>query len=219
MQKKIFLIFIILSVLLFSNCFEQVITISDNYRGIITYKVRYNPDFDNLIKYLYEKHGIELNTSIIFDKNKSEDIIRKNNKLKILEYINKVINKEKYSELSIIFEDINNIPLDFPNSYFTNKSYEENKIIFYNTTIALSRLYNNKDIRALYRALKDDEKKIADSYLKILKLKFIYKTDKTILQNNLGNISQDRKEVIYESTIYNELNNKIDTEIIISFRK
>jgi hypothetical protein len=219
-MKKIIKIFFLIIVICFvSSCYEQVIRISDNFNGVITYNITYSDEFKNLAAYLIEKHGIDLNTLIFFDKKKIDELLSKSKDLKLLDYKLKSSENTEEAEVSIAFNNISVLPVSLPSNYFTTRSFEENKTVFYSTSISLNKLYDNKDIRALYRNIKGDEKKIIDAYLKIIKLKFIYKSEKYALNTNIGTISPDKKEVQYSTTMYEELNNKADTEIIISLRK
>ena len=71
--------------------------------------------------------------------------------------------------------------------------------------------------------LSEEEKKTVDNYSEIIKLKFIFNTPKPIMtiNNNTpsGNLSNDRKQIVFDTTLYEILNSKSDLEINFSYLK
>ncbi len=218
-MKKNSIVLIIL-IIFICSCYEQTIIVNQGAQsGIITYRVQYYDEFINLISYISESHDIDINTSILFDKKKLKEFIAVNSVTNLLQHTIKKIGNSKHSEVILSFDEIEKLPKQLPNFYFPTSIYEENRIIYCDTSLTLRNIASPNDIRLIYKTLKENEKLIIDSYAYIIKLKFIYNTPKPIIFANKGKISKGKESLIYETSLYEILNSKEDMEISISYRK
>jgi len=213
-------VYILISIVLSLSCYEQTIVINrGQLSGSITYNVEYHNDFKNLVSYLDENQTFDANTSILFDKTKLQRSVASASGSRI---IRQVIRNRQISEqanTTITFRDIKNLPEDLPTFYFPTKVYEENRTMYFNTSLSLSKFADPKDIRLIYKQLNDDEKDIIDRYASILKMKFVFIAPSPIIFANRGKIQTDKRTLIYETTVKELLETRKEFDINITFRK
>lgn len=211
-----FLILIVLSL----SCYEQTIVINrGQLSGSITYNVEYHTDFENIISYLDETKTLDANTSILFDKNRLQKVVSGISGSRIIRQVIRNRSASRISNTTITFKDLKNLTNDLPIYYFTSKIYEENRTMFFNTSLSLSKFAEPKDIRLVYKQLNDEEKNIIDKYASILKLKFVFITPSPIIFANRGKVQSDKRTLIYETTVKELLETRKEFDINITFRK
>ncbi len=198
-----------------AGCFEQEIIINDDLTGQIIYRVTYYNEFDNFVSYLNQKKGLDLNTGILFDRNSLADSVNNVPGLNIVRQTIQDKEDYKYTEVILGFRDISKIPDNLPSYYFPVKIYETNSTVYCSTVLSLNNISKNVNIKEVYNKLPADEKKMIDSYVSIMKLKFIFKTTRPIAGNNLGKLTEDKKTLIYETSVYDLLN--VNTKLELSF--
>ncbi len=216
MKKFLNLIILLLSFLFFT-CFEQILVINNNLDGQLIYKITYYKDFNNFINFLSEKN-IEINTNSFFNKKESIKLINEDQNNSILNYSLTENKFYRICETTISFIDLKTLSKELPINKFPTILYEKNKIIYCSTIIS-TKFISVNDIKKVYAKLTPDEKTLTDNYITLMKMKFIYKTKNQITSYNKGKISNDRKELIYECTLYDILNTEGDIEISFNFNK
>ena len=211
--------FLLPVLLLFFACYEQTLTIGQDNGGIITYKVTYYDEFDNLISYLINTHNIDLNSSIFFNKSNLNNLVFKSKNISITNYSIKKLENGRVSEVSFNYSNFEGFPKETPYTFFPVHIYEENKNINYITTLSIFNQSDTKQAVVTYKKLEKKEKELIDGYLSLIKLKFIYKSYKPIIYNNTGVLSKDKKELTYETTLYELINSKNEININFAFKK
>jgi hypothetical protein len=211
MKKNIIILFI---AVLFLSCFEQTVTISsDRLNGKISYKVKYNKEFENFISYSSTRQNIDLNTSVLFDRIKLKQIIDKDYAINLTYYNLTEKDNAKICEVEINFDKAENLPKELPALYFPTTIYESNQIVYCQTIISLKKI-----IDYTLLVLTPDEQNTLNNYISLIKFTFIYKTPKNIIKANRGRLLQDRKTLVYDVYLSEILKLKEDIEILLSYR-
>jgi hypothetical protein len=218
MRFKIIII-IVLHFLLFS-CYEQILVINqDDTSGTLNFRIDYLKEFESLIQYISDKHDIDLNTSALFDRNLGKMIsLDKNTNL--LQQKIETKDNLRSSDVLLSLNDITQLPKMLPVDYFPINISIENRLVYCKTSLSLLDIGGSKNIKLIYQDLNSDEKELINSYTAIIPLKFVFKTTKPILTANRGQLSKDKKVLIFETTLYQLLNIRDDQfEIVFSYRK
>jgi len=216
-MKKNLLLNIIVLLIFSSSCYEQSITIDNNNEsGEIAYNININNDFEFFLSNINSKNKNTDKISVFYSRN----IINKvtNNAFSLLKYDNSI--NGYYLNLNAVFsfKEFSNISDQLPSNYFPTR------INTIGNTVIISTLLNLQDfIDKINLNLSEEDKKTVDYYSEIIKLKFIYNTPKQIITINnnsiSGNLSNDKKQIIFETTLYEILNSKGDLEINFSYLK
>jgi hypothetical protein len=209
------LLSIITVILFFSSCYEQTITVnSDRLNGKINYKVEYNKEFENFISYTANKKDIDLNTSILFDRNKLRLALDKASNLNLTYYNLTEKDNSKISESEINFDKVENLSSDLPALYFPTTIYENNMVIYCQTLISIKKIINFNLL-----ALSPEEQATLNNYLSVIKFTFVYKMPNNIIKANRGRLLLDKKTLVYEIYLSELLKLKDDIDITLSYRR
>jgi hypothetical protein len=219
MIEKLKLVISFITIIFLSGCFEQEIIINNNLSGQIIYRVTYYNEFDKFIGYLEDKKNIDLNTQLLFDKNKLYSYINNIQGIKINNYDASVYDDYKSITAGISFNEISKMPEFLPSYFFPIKLYETNGVVYCSMILNLKNINKNVDIREIYEKLNADEKRNIDKYLLMMKLKFIFKTENQINSTNLGKLENNRKTLSFETSIYDLLNTRSNLEISFYYNK
>lgn len=211
------LIIILIFIILLSGCYEQTISLDNNDKsGEITYSLNINNDFEYFLSNINDKNKNIDKISVFYNRNSLNKAA--SNAFSLLKYDNS--NNGYYLNYTAVFsfKELSDISDQLPSYYFPLR------ITTKGNTVTISTLLNLQDLIDIINLnLTEDEKKTVDNYSEIIKLKFIYNTPKQIISINnnsiSGNISNNKKQIIYETTLYEILNSKIELEINFSYLK
>jgi len=216
-MKKISLLNLIIFLIILSGCYEQTITLDNNDEsGEIAFNININNDFEYFLSNINSKNKNIDKISIFYSKN----IINKavNNTFTLLKYDNsKNGNYNNYNAI-FAFKEPSSISDKLPSNYFPTR------IITKGNIVTISTLLNLQDfIDKINLNFTEEEKKTVDIYSELIKLKFIYNTPKPIMTINSNStsskLSNDKKQVVFETTLFEILNYKSNIEINFSYLK